>query len=159
VFMLMLIIGFIPMVITIYHLFYGLTWPDCSYESSDGRWRDQEIQIKGRDFEDMIYFFELYKLRCDASTAKLVRTTRKYPINVFAWRNYLNDDKWKIGYGYPVSEDSANFYHVALGDSINGIHNCFNVPKTDNDYEMAREASRKFIEGLSSVKQPPLFGK
>ena len=136
-----------------------LIWPDCSFESSDTNWWDREVQIKGLRFDDVVTTFELYKLRCDAPTVKLVRTTRKNPLNILAWLSYLRDEKWKVEYGVPSRENEGNSDMAALRDELAGKHPCFMTPKNDQDYEMAHQAAQKFIESLSSVKQPPLLGK
>jgi|SRR5262245_44198609 len=152
-----LIIGVILFVI----FFHPLIWPDCSYESSDGKWWDHEIGIKGRGFDDMVTLFELYKLRCDVPTVKLVRTTRKNPLNVLAWHNYLTDEKWKIEYGVPSSKSASNSSMVEFRDHLAGKHPCSMTPKVEFIYDvrMADRIAQKFIESLSSVKQPPLFAK
>jgi hypothetical protein len=148
-------------VVFFHPLIYALIWPDCSYESSDTNWWDHEIQIKGRGFDDMVTLFELYKLRCDAPTVKLVRTTRKNPLNILAWRSYLGDEKWKVEYGVPSGEKELSFDAVALKDELAGKHPCFRISKIDPDldWKMAREAAQKFIDSLAAVRQPSLFGK
>jgi hypothetical protein len=148
-------------VVFFHPLIYALIWPDCSYESTDGEWGDREVQTKGRGFDNMLTLFELYKLRCDAPAAKLVRTTRKNPLNILAWRSYLRDEKWKVEYGVPSKEKELNSAMSALKDELAGKHPCFRIPKIDpeQDFNVARQAAQKFIESLSSVKQPPLFGK
>src|SRR5262245_35982875 len=155
-----LIIPVFLFVIFFHPLIIGLIRPDCSYESSDGKWWDQEVGIKGRGFDDMVYYFELYKLRCDVPTVKLVRTTRKNPFNVLAWHNYLTDEKWKIEYGAPSSKSESNSsFMVAYRDDFAGKHPCSLTPKVESIYDerMAHRTAQKFIESLSSVKQPPLF--
>jgi hypothetical protein len=156
-----LIIGIFLFVIFFHPLIYRLIWPDCFYESSDGNWWDNEVGIKGRGFDDMVTLFELYKLRCDVPTVKLVRTTRKNPLNVLAWHNYLTDEKWKIEYGVPSSKSESSSSIVALRDHLAGKHPCSMSPKVEFIYDvrMAHRTAQKYIESLSSVKQPSLFAK
>jgi hypothetical protein len=151
----MLILGLFLIVIFFHPVIYALIWPDCSYESSDGKWWDHEIQIKGRGFNHMVALFELYKLRCEASSVKLVRTTCKNPLNIFAWRGYLKDEKWKIEYAIPSSKSREGSTSGTVGEPP-----CYRTAKVDldQDVEAAHQATQKFIESLSSVKQPPLFG-
>ena len=83
------------------------SWPAVSFESSDGGWRDHEILLKDRDFQAMVYFFEHYKIVCDANEALLVRTTEINRLNIFYWPSYIADKKWKIPYRAPT-ENRAN---------------------------------------------------
>jgi hypothetical protein len=159
--LLLIIIGLFLIAVAYHPYIYMLIWPDCSYESSDGKWHDRELQLKGRGFDDIVALFELYKLRCDAPTVNLVRTTRKIPLNIFAWHNYLRDEKWKIEYGVPSSKKQRSADMPVHGDAVAGEPPCYNTLKVDRDrdFKMAFEARGKFIERLSSVKQPPLFEK
>jgi hypothetical protein len=72
--------------------------PDVDFRSSDSNWADSEVRFKGRQFEDIVFLFELYKLDCDAPTAKLVRTTPIRWYNLLAWPSYLRDIKWNVSY-------------------------------------------------------------
>lgn len=49
--------------------------PDVTLRSSDGRWADSEVGFKGRNFDDLVFYFEGYKLKCHASKASLTRAT------------------------------------------------------------------------------------
>ena len=136
----------------LYALFHGFT----TFESSDTNWWDNEVVVKGRGLEDIVFQYELYKLRCNAPTAMLVRTTPKNSFNIFAWPGYLYDEKWKVPYGAPSNKSRESFV-----GSIIGKEHCYTTPKTDrdSDLEMVHQATQRFIANLSSVKQPPLFEK
>src|SRR5215813_4927238 len=67
------------------------------FESSDSKWGDSE-DLKGRDFEDIVYYFEKYKLRYNVPEVPMVRTTPKNLLNIFRWPSYLFNDKWKLEY-------------------------------------------------------------
>src|SRR5215471_7564057 len=127
----MLIVGLFLFVVFFHPFIYALIWPSCSYESSDGKWWDHEMEIKGRGFDDMVTLFELYKFRCDVPTVKLVRTTRKNPFNVLAWHSYLTDDKWKVEYGVPSGKSESGSFMLDLRDELDGKHPCSRRQKTD----------------------------
>src|ERR1700690_1203290 len=93
--------------------------PDITLRSSDGKWADNEIQFKGRHFEDLVWNFEGYKLKCVAPGAVLLRATPEYWFNIFAWPSYLSNRKWRPPYSDAHSE-IGSYYPP---DNVTG---CFN---------------------------------
>ncbi|HMV83987.1 MAG TPA: hypothetical protein PLD20_09735 [Blastocatellia bacterium] len=145
--LLVLTVFFYPV---IYASFHGFT----TFESSDANWWDKEVLLKGRGLDSMVFQFELYKLRCDAPTATLIRTTPKNPFNVLAWPGYLYDENWKLPYRPPSKKSHESFIAATIGK-----RHCYNTPKTDQDLDLAHQATQKFMMSLSSIKQPSLFEK
>lgn len=126
--------------------------PAVRFESSDGKWGDRELPWKGRDFEEIVYYFEKYKLRCNALDVTLVRTTPKNLLNIFGWPSYLFDDKWKLEYREHPTDFPRGFY----GE----IWDCYITPPSGiNEEEKLSQARDEFIKGLANIKQPPLFSR
>lgn len=124
--------------------------PAVRFESSDGKWGDRELPWKGRDFEEIVYYFEKYKLRCNAPEVTMVRTTPKNLLNIFGWPSYLFDDKWKSEYREHPTDFPGSFYSK--------IWDCYNNPSgIANEEEWLIRASEEFIKNLANVKRPSLF--
>jgi len=117
-----------------YSFIAWLSWPSAYFESSDGGWRDHEIPLKNRDFQSMAIFFELYKIKCDANDAFLVRTTEINRCNVFYWPSYIADKKWKTPYRVP-SENSENKL-------------CYDAAESEEMVKTAISRAREFIDSL-----------
>ena len=81
---------------------WGVGRPNVSFESSEGNWADQEVQFKGRDYEDILWYFEKYKTLCGLPNATLIRTTKHNWYNVVAWWSYWHDTKWEVPYRPPL---------------------------------------------------------
>ena len=106
-------------VVAVLVAYFLLGNPNVNFRSSDSRWSDGEVGFKGRIFENVVFNFEGYKLKCHASKSILVRTTAENWINVFAWPSYFRDRKWRVPYG---SEDPriGSYYPPAYSS------NCYN---------------------------------
>ena len=124
--------------------------PAVRFESSDGKWGDRELPLKGRDFYEIVYYFEKYKLRCNAPDVTLVRTTPKKRLNIFGWPSYLFDEKWKLEYKEPPTDFPGGFYAK--------IWNCYMMARSGiNEKERLTQARDEFIKNLANIKQPSLF--
>jgi hypothetical protein len=140
--------------ILILTVFYSIGWffyrPAVEFESSDGKWGDHESLLKGRDFEEIVYYFEKYKLRCNAPEVTMVRTTPKNLLNIFGWPSYLFDEKWKLEYREHPTDFSKGYYAM--------IEDCYDKPSgIANEAGWLIQASDGFIKNLANVKRPSLF--
>ena len=71
------------------------------------QWADSEVTFKGRNFESILFYFHLYKLKCNKPNVELQRLTVKpewYQIE--HWLNNYEDLKWKVPLG--VSNENTN---------------------------------------------------
>lgn len=127
-------------------LFYAagcwLFWPSVSFESSDGNWGDNEIPLKNRDFDSMAYFFELYRIKCNAKEAVLYRTTPEQYWNIFHWPSYLLEKKWRV----PYKSESPHIKGGAFPDITKA--NCFNGPESDAIVNEASKRAKDYIKSL-----------
>lgn len=112
-------LGAVALLLAVCFILFGD--PDVDFRSSDSQWADSEIQSKGRTFEIVVANFEAYRLMCEAPTAKLVRTTETFWINIFALPSYLTDKKWQVPYAaedpeietyYPPASDAGHCYNA-----------------------------------------------
>jgi len=123
--------------------------PSVGFESSDGKWGDHESPFKGRYFDDIIYYFVKYKLRCNVPEVTLVRTTPKNRFNIFAWPSYLFNPKWKLEYREPT--DFPGGYYAKIKD-------CYNKPIAMEEWKLS-QVSDEFIKNLKNIKRSSLFSK
>ncbi len=68
---------------------------DVAFQSSDGNWADNEVLFKGRGFESMVFYFELYKIRCEVEDVSLQRVTDKP--SIFKASRWFDDYSQKNG--------------------------------------------------------------
>jgi hypothetical protein len=141
--------------ILILTVLYLIGWfiyrPAVRFESADGKWGDRELPWKGRDFEEIVYYFEKYRLRCNAPEVAMVRTTPKNLLNIFGWPSYLFDDKWKLDYIEP-RDFPGGFYSK--------VWDCYFKPSViENEKGMLSQARDEFIKNLANIKQPKLFSR
>ena len=107
------------------------------FQSSDGQWHDQEVLFKGREFESIVVYFELYKLKCDRPDAKLQRVTTKPGTNELAyWFDDYDDPKWRVPLAEKLPEPPYN------------KENCLYQSVKPEMFETADINARKFIDGL-----------
>jgi len=144
----------IVVAIVILTVLYLIGWfffrPAIGVESSDGKWGDGESPLKGRDFENIVYYFEKYKLRCNAPEATLVRITPKNLLNIFGWPSYLFSDKWKLEYREHPTDFSKDYYAK--------IWDCYNKRSgVANEEGRIAQAGDEFLKNLAKVKRPSLF--
>jgi hypothetical protein len=137
-------------------ILYWIGWffyrPSVGFESSDGKWGDHESPFKGRYFDEIVYYFEKYRLRCNVPEVTMIRTTPKNPLNIFAWPSYLFNAKWKLEYREPTTDFPDGYYAM--------IKDCYNKPRgIANDEWKLTQASDEFIKNLKNIKQPSLFSR
>ena len=118
-----------------------LSNPDAHFRSSDSNWADAEYHGKGRTLDIIVGNFELYKLRCDAPSATLVRTTPMSWVNVFAWPSYLTNPKWSIPYA--PANPAIGYYFPAVT-----MRHCYNDVRLPGEFALAEKRTRHFLEGL-----------
>src|SRR3989344_6159384 len=117
-------------------------WPSASFESSDGNWGDRELPLKNRDFDSMSFFFELYKIKCNAKEASLYRTTQTQYWNIFYWPSYLLEKKWLVPYKEASPHIKGGIYPDATKE------HCFNGPESDAVVNEAARRSKDYIKSL-----------
>jgi hypothetical protein len=126
--------------------------PAVRFESSDGKWGDRELPIKDRDFHEIVYYFEKYKLRCNAPEVSMIRTTPKSLLNIFGWPSYIFNEKWKLEYRAPPSDFQGGFYTK--------IWDYYTTPPDGiNEEERLNQARDEFFRNLSNIKQPSLLSR
>ena len=69
---------------------------DASFESSDGLWTDSTVEAQGRDFRQVLWAFEAYKLKRKEPLLRLHRVTPDPEKRVKA-----ADVKWKVPFSRP----------------------------------------------------------
>jgi hypothetical protein len=89
--------GSVPLLLAMFWLFQN---PYAKFRSSDYGWARHETW-KFPGFEGVASSFEMYRLKCHAESAQLVRTTKMRWWNIFAWPRYATDPKWNVPYGKP----------------------------------------------------------
>ncbi|MBI1329311.1 MAG: hypothetical protein GC166_05345 [Alphaproteobacteria bacterium] len=120
---------------------YLLSFPDAQFRSSDGGWADTEDQAKGRTFDTVVWNFEGYKLKCNAPKAVLVRTTKQTWFNIFAWRSYLTNPKWRVPYSDAHPEIG---YYYPPADAVH----CYNGGWSEEVISAADRNAAKYIASL-----------
>jgi hypothetical protein len=124
--------------------------PPIEVESSDGKWGDRESLLKGRDFEETVYYFEKYRLRCNVPEVTMVRTTPKNLLNIFGWPSYLFNDKWKLEYREHPTDFSKGYYAK--------IKDCYDKrSEIANEEWRIYQARNEFLKNLANAKRPSLF--
>lgn len=131
----------------LYILGCWLFWPSASFESSDGNWGDRELPLKDRDFDSMVYFFELYKIKCNAKDAILYRTTQTQYWNIFHWPSYWLENKWLVPY-----EESSKYIQGGIYPGVTKEH-CFNSPQSDITVNEAIKRSKDYIKSLTGTSR------
>lgn len=117
-----------------------------AYQSSDGNWADNEIQLKGRNFHTMVFGFEAYKLACGAPDAKLQRTTRRPSfINPKYWFNDYSDPKWQV----LLSDPHPNLEGKSYYPPVNMDH-CANKGLKEEDFDLIQKRTEGYISSLTS---------
>lgn len=117
--------------------------PDAAFRSSDGKWADSELQVKGRNFEVIVENFERYELQCRARNSMLLRSTPEHWFNVFAWYSYWTDPKWRIPYSNAHSEID-DYYPPA------SARNCYNDSSSEEIIQRAHLNAGRYVSRLNS---------
>jgi hypothetical protein len=115
--------------------------PDVCFRSNDSNWADSEFNTKGRHYDNMVFYFEAYKLHCNAPNAQLLRTTSKNWFNLFAWPNYINHVQWRLPYAEPDPAIGSYF-------PISGDKNCADSPNTKEEMNLLKVKSKRYIAEL-----------
>jgi len=112
---------------------------DVAFRSSDGHWGDTEVQVKGRDFENVIVpLFIRYRI-CAGPEVRLERVTRKPPIySIDALFNNYDDPKWAV----PEAARTG----VAVPNGYMGTQPC----RVDISWEEIKTESADYISALKS---------
>ncbi len=117
---------------------------DVAYQTSDGKWADNEVLFKGRNFDGIVFSYELYKIVCDVPNVKLERITDKPNIfTVSWWFDDFDSPKWKVA--------KANRHPNLEGESYfrpKDKAHCFYQVVSKENMEKARKRSAEFINGL-----------
>jgi hypothetical protein len=72
---------------------------DASFEASDGIWADRTVKFKGRDFEDVLWMFEAYKLTEGKEGVEMFRVTKKPEWWSLIWpRKEKDNPMWIVPY-------------------------------------------------------------
>ena len=107
---------------------------DVAFASSDGGWEDDEILFKGRGFEDLVFLFELYKLKCNASGSSLERLT-PYP-NPWTYQFWFTNPfakKWRVPFRAGARPSSQS---------------CAEDRSTSDDDLIAKHNAHRYLESL-----------
>lgn len=110
---------------------------DVAFQSSDGNWSDSEVLFKGRDFDSVVIYFELYKITCNAPDARLQRITDKPNISSISW--WFDDfdlPKWKVPLAVEYPESSSRCEKRAIQES---------------EHELANQRATEYIASLSKT--------
>ena len=117
---------------------------DVAFQSSDGNWADNEVLFKGRNFESMVFYFELYKIRCDIDNVSLQRLTKKP--NIFTASRWFDDygqKKWKVPLAtHHPKLNGAHYYPKVTMD------HCYNGGSTKEELALARKKASQHLSSL-----------
>lgn len=115
-----------------------------SFQSSEGDWSDTAYPAVGRDFQSVVLSFELYKIQCETSDARLERITRKprwYAPE--SWFNDYSAPQWQVPYAEPSPYAATGNFPPAQ------IEHCANTLVRAEDFERARQAARRYVRSLA----------
>lgn len=140
-----IVIGCVPLLLVMYGLFRN---PDVSFRSSDSNWAGGESSFKGFGFDSVAFSFEMYRLKCQADSAQLIRTTKMQWWNVFAWPSYMTDPKWNVPYGQPDPRIGSSILRGKMAQ-------CARAGLTLDEREFARRRSAELVLSFSHDGQQP----
>ena len=116
-----------------------------AYQSSDGKWANREVLMKGHKFEQIVFLFEVYKIECDAQNAALQRITPRPPW--YSPRHYYNnyrEPKWLVPY-------AAADKHAKIGTQPPASPDrCANKEYSNEIWNEAKKRATAYISNLSS---------
>ena len=130
--------------ITLLNFIFCSHGTDLVFVSSDGKWFDREVQFKGRNFETVVYFFEVYKIECNTKNVKLERLeTENEWYSFSSLFDKSTDIKWKV----PLS---SNATHAISGLPLQHFEpsNCYRNSITKQQESAARLAAKEYLESL-----------
>jgi hypothetical protein len=124
-------------------MIFGLEPTTVSFQSSDGEWADSEDLWKGRTFEQIVFFFELYKIKCVQPDSRLQRITKKPKIYTLEnWANDYRDLKWHIPYVEPLPNTEGGHYPPLTRE------HCDNIPVSQQQLDLAHQRATQYIERM-----------
>ncbi|MCB0278431.1 MAG: hypothetical protein KDD94_02960 [Calditrichaeota bacterium] len=116
---------------------------DILYHSSDGSWSAQESMLYGYSFRQIVYDFELYKLKCAKPDIYLVRLTAEKEFWRWSWWfDDYSSVKWRVPLSSDYSKQSAKADHVGS--------NCEDNDVTNDEMDLVRLKTNQYIAGLIS---------
>ena len=96
-----------------YFIIFSFSEPDVNFQSSDGKWADNEVNFKGRDFEAIQFYFQKYKSNCNVPEVYLQRTTKKpFAVKIIDSIRGVESEKWEVPYSEPNSNLEGKSYAV-----------------------------------------------
>jgi hypothetical protein len=133
-----IVIACLPVVLAMYWL---LGSPDANFRSSDSNWARGEVSFKAYDFHGVANNFEIYRLKCNADSAQLVRTTKMLWWNVFAWPSYATNPKWNVPYGKPDQRIGSSYPR--------DINHCANGGLTDDEIGLVKQRAADLVQSFA----------
>ncbi len=132
-------------------IFWGFTMyifesqgTDVAYQTSDGKWADNEVLFKGRNFDGIVFSYELYKIVCDTPNVKLERITDKPNIfTVSWWFDDFDSPKWKVLKANRHPNLEGEYYFRPKEKA-----HCFNQAASKENMKKARKRASEYINGL-----------
>ena len=117
---------------------------DVAYQTSDGTWADNEVLFKGRNFEGIVFGYELYKIVCNAPDIELQRITKKPNfLTVSWWFDDFDSPKWKVPVADPHPNLDGKFYYRPKEKK-----HCSNQPVSKEHLAQARRKAIEYINEL-----------
>lgn len=135
-----LTVGFVSLQAFSFHTF-GPPKTNVSFQTDDGEWADREVLFKGRDFESMVFSYEVYKIVCDKPNAILQRTTRKPQFwNLEWWFDDFNHPKWAVSYAQQHKNFRGEYYYPPVS-----MEHCFNKSVKAGVLDLAKSRADEYI--------------
>ena len=118
-----------------------------AFQSSDGKWANREVLMKGHEFEQIAFLFEVYKIECEAPSVTLQRITPKPPW--YSPRHYYNnyqEPKWLAPYAeaYEHIKSASSFKHPSRDQCVN------KGQSQEEIWSEAKKRAKSYISKLSS---------
>jgi hypothetical protein len=126
---------------------FGAPETNIAYQTDDGEWADGEILFKGRDFEGIVFGYELYKIVCQKPHLKLQRTTQKPEVwNIEWWFDDFNEPKWLVPYTKPHNNLNGEKYYRP-----EGMDHCANKGVKPELLDIAGKRASEYIAKLQKT--------
>ena len=117
---------------------------DVAYQTSDGSWADNEVLFKGRNFEGIVFSYELYKIACNVPDVELQRITKKPNFfTVSRWFDDFDAPKWKVPRAKHHPNLEGKYYFRSKEKD-----RCSNRPVSKERLAQAEEQATVYINGL-----------
>ena len=121
-----------------------------AYQSSDGKWANREVLMKGHKFEQIVFLFEVYKIECGAQNAALQRITPRPPW--YSPRHYYNnyrEPKWLVPYAEAYEHTKSGWYPPV------SLDHCLKGGYSDEVWSEAEKRAKFYFSKLSSHSNSP----